>query len=93
MKSPARLYFDRIRYYRKGMHQSLVAHLSGLYTASRKNAEHFPNDPRFAESKKILGKALKAEAAGRPGYARLLGLIGLKILSAATKRHAIGAFQ
>ena len=55
--------------------------------------KHFPDEPAFSESNKIIGRALKAEAAGHTPYARLLGIIGLKVFAAATQRYAVGAFQ
>lgn len=92
-KSPARIYFDRIKHYRKGMHYSLAAHLSGLYNGSKNGQRCFPDVQAFTDAREILGAASKAEACGRTGYARLLGLIGLKVLASATKFNAIGAKQ
>ena len=88
-KSPARLYFDAIRHHHKVMHTSLEANLSGLYMAAKRGTGQF-DDPAFSDAKEILGAALQAESNGRAPYARLLGVIGLKILSQATKRNAIG---
>ena len=93
VKSPARVYFDRITHYRKGMHYSLASHLSGFYNGSKRGQQLFPDVEAFSDAKEILGAAVKAEASGRTPYARLLGLIGLKVLAVATHANAIGARQ